>query len=131
MSGAPVRWRARARDERGQASAELIGMMPWLVLAALGVWQLLLVGFAVVSAENAARAAGRVEGRGGDGPQAARLAVQPALREGLEASFDAGEVRVRVRVPILMPGLTADDVAVTRGAELPSTTSGARAGPWG
>ena len=49
-------------DERGQASVELMGMLWWLFLRALVVWQLMLAAWAVDQARNAARTA---EPRGG------------------------------------------------------------------
>lgn len=111
--------RVRARGERGQASVELIGMLPFLVLAALLVWQLLLVGYAVTSAENAARAASRVEARGGDGGKAARRVVGSPLRKGIRTEVDRGKTVVRVRVPLIVPGITREDLTVSRDAELP------------
>jgi pilus assembly protein CpaE len=108
-----------ARGESGQASVELIGMLPFLVLTALLIWQLLLVGYAATSAENAARAASRVESRGGDGEKAARRVVGSPLRDGIETRIEGTKARVRVRVPLLVPGLSDDAITVTRDAELP------------
>lgn len=113
------RLRAAARDERGQASIELIGMLPFLVLAGLLVWQLLLFGYAATSAENAARAASRVEARGGNGERAANRVVGSALREGMRVQLSGEKAVVRVRVPLLVPGITGDDVTISRSAELP------------
>lgn len=110
---------ARARGERGQASVELIGMLPFLVLAALLVWQLLLVGYAATSAENAARAASRVQARGGDPAKTARRVVGGPLREGIRTEMVGAKATVRVRVPLIVPGLTRDDVTLSRDAELP------------
>ena len=107
------------RGERGQASVELIGMLPFLVLAALLVWQLLLVGYASTSAENAARAASRVVARGGDGERTANRVIASPLREGMRTQIDGGRATVRVRVPIIVPGLTREDMTVTRDADLP------------
>lgn len=116
----PGRSRSGAlRSERGQASVELIGMLPYLILAALLVWQLLLVGYAVTSAENAARAASRVEARGGDGVKAARRVAGTSLREGIRTELDGTKATVRVRVPLIAPGITSGDVTVSRDAELP------------
>lgn len=111
--------RTHRRGERGQASVELIGMLPFLVLAALLVWQLLLVGYAVTSAENAARAASRVDARGGDGRKAAERVVGGPLREGIRTELESGKAVVRVRVPLIAPGITREDVTVSRDAELP------------
>lgn len=113
------RRRKGRHSERGQASVELIGMLPFLVLAALLVWQLLLVGYASTSAENAARAASRVVARGGDGERAASRVIASALREGIRTEMNGAKATVRVRVPIIVPGVTRADVTVTRDAELP------------
>lgn len=111
--------RASGHGERGQASVELIGMLPFLVLAALLVWQLLLVGYAATSAESAARAASRVEARGGDGRKAARRVVGSPLRTGIRTEMDGLRAVVRVRVPLIVPGITREDVTISRDAELP------------
>ena len=71
-------------DQRGQASAELIGMLWWMLLCALIVWQLLLAAWAVDQAANAARTASRVEARGGDAEKAARYAVSDGPARGPE-----------------------------------------------
>lgn len=111
--------RSDRRGERGQASVELIGMLPFLVLAALLVWQLLLVGYAATSAENAARAASRVDVRGGDGRKAAERVIGAPLRTGIRTQLHAGRAVVRVRVPLIAPGITHEDVTISRDAELP------------
>ena len=68
-------------DERGQASAELMGMMVWLLLVTLIVWQICLAAWTYTQVSNAARTASRVEGRGGDAEKAARNALAGPLRE--------------------------------------------------
>lgn len=114
------RRRAIARDERGQVSVEFMGMLPFLVLAAMLAWQLLLVGYAATSAENAARAASRVEARGGDGRKAAKRVVDSPLRKGIQTNIEGTKAVVRVRVPLLMPGIGDDRIVVSRDAELPN-----------
>ena len=112
---------ARLRDERGQASAELMGMLWWMFLVALVIWQLLLAAWAVDQAANAARTASRVAGRGGDGEKAAKYALSSGLRPHMEAESSGEQWRVTVRVPILIPGLSVKDVEVHRDAKLPAT----------
>jgi hypothetical protein len=112
------------RDERGQASAELMGMVWWLLLAALFVWQLMLGAWTVTQTSNAARTASRVEARGGDAEKAARNALSGPLRKGFdEDRFDvAGErATVVVRIPIIVPGVTADGFEAERTVTLPGT----------
>ncbi len=112
--------RARLRSESGQASFEFLGMLPFLLIAALACWQLMLGAWAYTQASNAARTASRVHGRGGDEGKAARGAVSKPLREGMRVSRDGDRVTVRVRIPLVVPGLTSARLRATRSAELPS-----------
>ena len=89
--------------ERGQASAELVAVIPALLLAVLVAAQLGLVGWALWSAGSAARAGARAAHVGGDAEAAARSALPTFLRQGARVS-DEDEVEVRVRVPTLVPG---------------------------
>lgn len=111
----------RLRDERGQASVELLGLLPYLLLAGLVVWQLLLATWAVTSASNSARTGSRVESRGGNGRVAAIAALDGPLREHALARVSGERTRVRVRIPILVPGLDSDALSVVRDAEFPRT----------
>ena len=108
------------RAERGSASVELLGVLPLLLLAALMAWQILLAAFSVTNAENAARSGSRTEGRGGDGKKAAVRSLAGALRHGAKVTIDGERATVRVRVPIVFPGLTSDALTVRRSAELPA-----------
>lgn len=112
-------WR-RLRSERGVVSVELIGMVPYMLLAALAIWQILLATWTVSSTTNAARTSSRVEGRGGDGEKAAVDALARPLREFASVELDGEISRVRVRMPLVFPGLTVEDLTVTRSAELPA-----------
>jgi hypothetical protein len=115
---------ARLRDERGQASAELMGMLWWMFLVALVIWQLMLAAWAVDQAGNAARTASRVAGRGGDPQKAAKYALSNGLRRHMKAESvdnDPERWQVTVEVPILIPGLSRRDVTVHRDAKLPAT----------
>ena len=113
--------RRRLGDERGQASVEFLGMVFWLLLAAVFCWQLFLGAWTVNQATNAARTASRVAARDGDAEKAARNAVSGPLRGGFHDFREEGEkATVRLRIPIIFPGLTADGFSVTRSATLPS-----------
>ena len=109
-------------EERGQASTELLGMLWWLLLVALAVWQLLLVAWSVDQAANAARTASRVAARAdGDPEKAARNAVSGPLRGGFHRFRMEGErATVHLNIPIIFPGLDVDGFSVTRRATLPS-----------
>jgi hypothetical protein len=108
-------------DERGQASAELMGMMVWLLLVTLIVWQVCLAAWTSTQVSNAARTASRVEGRGGDAEKAARNALASPLQKGIEKiEIDGDRATVRVRMPIVLPGvMTTEKLTATRTAELP------------
>ncbi|MGH2988887.1 MAG: TadE/TadG family type IV pilus assembly protein [Solirubrobacterales bacterium] len=93
-------WRA----QRGQASAELVAVIPALLLAVLVAAQLAVIGWALWSAGSAARAGARAAHVGGDAEAAARSALPTHLRRGVRVS-DEEEVGVRVRVPALVPGV--------------------------
>ena len=108
------------REERGQASTELMGMVWWLFLIALLVWQLLLAAWAVDQAANAARTASRVEARDGNADKAAHWAVSNGLRKGMKVTIDGDKATVSVRVPIVFPGLGDDRLRIERSATLPS-----------
>ena len=96
--------RAR-RGERGQATVELLSTLPLLIIAALLVWQLLLVGIVMTSASNAARTGSRAASLSGDGAKAARNALRPAFRRGSQVTVDGTSVRVRVSMPLIVPGV--------------------------
>jgi hypothetical protein len=103
-----------AASERGSASAELIAVIPALVIAVLIAAQLVAVGYSLWSAGLAARAGARAAHVGADAAAAARRALPPALRNGAavrEGEADGGgEVSVRVAVPRVLPALPALEV---------------------
>ena len=90
--------------ERGQASVELIGAIPALLVAVLIAAQLVAAGHALWSAGLAARAGARASVVGRDAARAARRALPGVLREGAQIGDHRG-VSVRVDVPRLLPGL--------------------------
>src|SRR5436190_22519189 len=96
---------ARRRGESGQASVELVAAIPALALVVALVAQLALAGYALWSAGVAARAGARAAYVGGDAKRAARASLPGALRRGATVTERNG-VRVRVRVPTLVPGLS-------------------------
>ncbi len=93
------------RDESGQASVELVALLPVIVVLLAGVWQAVLAGQAIWAAGAAARAAARAHAVGGDPAGAARAHLAGDLEPGLRVSASSGgAVRVSVRIPAL-PGL--------------------------
>ena len=114
------RLRRAHREQRGQASVEFAGVLVWLLLAALFIWQLLLVTWAFNQASNAARTASRTEGRGGNAVEAGRTALSPGLREGSRIKMVSSEkAEVKVMIPIVVPGLHHRGFVATKTAELP------------
>jgi hypothetical protein len=108
---------SKLHREDGTASVELIGAIPFLLLAVLVAVQIALAGQALWSAGIAARAGARAALVGGDAAAVARRGLPPSMREDAKvgassrssdpsAPMASGtEVSVRVRVPRLLPGL--------------------------
>ena len=89
--------------ERGQASIELVAVLPFVLLVAAVAWQLVLLGHTAWLTAQAARAAARADAVGRDREAAARSALPLSLERGLEVRrLPAGGVRVSVRVPLLL-----------------------------
>lgn len=86
-------------SERGQASVELVGAVPALLLLALVLFQLLAVGYSAVLAGSAAEAGALALAGGGDARAGARAAVPGWSRAGMTVSVSGGEVLVRMRPP--------------------------------
>jgi TadE-like protein len=103
--------RRRTHRERAQASIELVVLLPALLLLTVAVWQAAMAGWALVSAQSAAGAAARAA-LAGSPPRPAALAALPAgMRGGARVEVGRGRVTVRVRVPVVLPGFSADVTA--------------------
>jgi TadE-like protein len=99
------RRRRRIRSpDGGQASAELVAVLPLLVAGLLAIAQLGVVGYSLWSAGTAARAGARAAHVGGDVEAAARSALPQPLRSSARVSASQ-PVGVRVQAPALLPGL--------------------------
>jgi type IV secretory pathway TrbD component len=89
--------------ERGQATVELVAMLPVVLLLGAVAWQLALAGHTAWLTANAARAAARADTVGRSATTAARSALPRSLERGLEVErTQRGGIRVSVRVPLLM-----------------------------
>jgi pilus assembly protein CpaE len=86
-------------SQRGQASVELLGTLPVVLLLGFVLLQLLAVGYASVLAGNAAESAALAVAGGGDALQAARAAVPGWTRAGMRVAVSGGRVDVRMRPP--------------------------------
>ena len=100
----PPRIASSSRREDGTASIELVGAVPFLLLAILVAAQIGVAGQALWSAGVAARAGARAALVGGDATGAARRALPSAMRS--EAEIEDGDpISVRVAIPRLLPGM--------------------------
>jgi hypothetical protein len=89
---------------------ELVAVLPALAVSLMIAAQTVLVGWALWSAGNAARAGARAEHVGSDAEAAARRALPSSLRGG--AAIRSGDgVRVKVRVPAIVPGVSLPPVS--------------------
>jgi hypothetical protein len=104
------------RQRDGQASVELLAVLPGLVICTLVAAHAVAAGWAYWSAANAARAGARAEHVGGSGERVARAALPGPLRPDSDVDAD-GDVRVRVRVPSLVPGLKLPLVGAASGLD--------------
>jgi hypothetical protein len=91
------------RTDRGQASIELVAMVPVVLIAGAVVWQLALAGQTAWLTANAARVAARADAVGHGTTEAARSALPRSLEDGLEVErLRRGGARVSVKVPLLL-----------------------------
>jgi len=110
----------RLREQRGQASTELLGMLPIIFLTTLVLWQLCLATWTVNQVSNAARTASRVAARDGDYEKAARNSLSRPLQKNLaRVELDGEKATVKVRMPIVVPGLSDRRIIAQRTATLP------------
>ena len=87
------------RSSSGQATVELVALLPCVVAALTLVWQLAVAGNAVWAAGSAARVAARAHALGEDPEAAARVRLPGRLERGLRVRVkptDAVEVEVRI-----------------------------------
>lgn len=97
-----------AHRERAQASVETVALVPVLLILTVAVWQAVMAGWALVSAESAARAAARAT-LAGSPPRPAALAALPGtMRSGAAVRLAGRTVTVRVHIPSVLPGFAAD-----------------------
>ena len=93
------------RGERGQATLELLGVLPLLLVVAGGAGQALSAGLARELADHAAEAGAVALLQDGDPRDAARRALPGWARGRVAVGVAGSEVRVRLRPPALVPGL--------------------------
>lgn len=104
---------ARLSDQRGQATVELVALLPLIAALAAILWQAVVAGQAVWFAGSAARAAARATAVGGD-PRIAALHVLPGrLEHGLKIDrLDGSDgVHVGIAIPAVIGGLRLGTVS--------------------
>lgn len=93
--------------ERGQASVELVALLPLMAVLAALAWQIVVAGQAVWLAGTAARAAARAHALGNDATAGARAALPVRLRDDVRVRAEAdGRVAVRLTIPVVVVGGT-------------------------
>ena len=100
------------RFASGQATVELVAILPVAIVVGLAVGQLLAAGAARELAGNAAAAGAAALLQGLDAPQAAREALPGSSRDRVDIEISGRRVRVRVRPVAILP-LLADELAAT------------------
>ena len=98
----------RSRAEQGQATVELVALLPLMAVLAGLLWQAVVAGQAVWLAGSAARAAARASAIGADTSAAARRVLPDRLERGLvvrDASSGGGGGSGGVRVAIGIPAI--------------------------
>jgi len=93
------------RKAAGQASVEFLAALPFLLVVALGVTQMLAIGYASVLAGNGVEAAALAVAGGGDPVAAARAALPGWSRKRVHVTVEGGEVHLRLRPPTLLHAL--------------------------
>src|SRR5438128_86231 len=96
-----------SRSAAGQATVELVAMLPVLAAVGLAAAQALAAGAATAFAGHAAEAGAVAILEGGGATEAARAAVPGWSRDGISVAVERKVVRVSLRPPTLFPGLAA------------------------
>lgn len=90
----------RPRSQHGQATVELVALLPLVVIVVAVAWQLVLAGQALWLAGSAARAGARAHAVGADATAAARRVLPTRLERGMRVvAREDGSVTVAVAVP--------------------------------
>ncbi|MFE2976136.1 TadE family protein [Streptomyces sp. NPDC059258] len=119
--------RNRDRD-RGQTAVEFLGMTPFIILIMLVLWECALIGYTFSLAGNAAdvgarKGSGAEFAPGAACEQGALKDLPDAWSESADVSCGGGsglyEATVKLKVPVLVPGLFDLDTEITGKAGSP------------
>lgn len=109
-------------NQEGSATLELVAYLPFVVLAALVAGQLYVAAWTATHTTVAARAAARADSLGREPTSAAGDALPRSLRDDLQVvSRDGSGWRVTVKIPLLLSGLSTDELTVRRFAAFPDS----------
>lgn len=106
-------WRARAADIGGSISIETVALFPVVLGVLLVCWQVVLVALTFVWTGQAADAAARASSVGGDPQRAAVSRLPRGVADDVTVTTADDEVRVTVRVPLLVPAGSSTPIDVT------------------
>ncbi len=110
--------------ESGQASLELVGLFPLVLLLIVFAWQAVLTGVSAHMASNSAEEGARAAAVGGDVDGAARAAVPGWLADNITVRRQGTtSVQVTIRPPLLLPGARPMGMSVSASAGSVSETS--------
>ncbi|MCP3755639.1 TadE family protein [Streptomyces sp. TBY4] len=92
---------------------EFVGMLPYILLVVVAVWECVLIGYAFSLAGNAADEAARVGAVDGVGAcqEAAREHISAAWTMSTPSCYESGNLfkaEVTLNLPVLLPGLNLD-----------------------
>ncbi|MEU8463774.1 TadE family protein [Streptomyces sp. NPDC029003] len=104
-------------------AVEFVGMVPLILLLVAAVWECVLIGYAFSLAGNAAdegARAGAVHGDRGSCEAAAAEHIGGAwgLKTDCGRSGDLYKATVRLKIPVLYPGLNFGEITGTGGAAM-------------
>ena len=103
------------RADAGQATVELLGGLPAMVVLAVVCFHVLAVGYAAVLAGNAAEAGALAIAAGGDAQAGARDALPEASRDDVRVTVSKDRVRVGLHPPTPIASI-AEQLEVTASA---------------
>lgn len=109
-------WHGHRRGQEGQASVELVAVMPLAVVIVLGIAQLLAVGIGHELAAHAAENGAIALAEGEDPREAVRDALPGWAKDRVHVKVDGREVRVRLEPVTVFPG-AADALATEARAD--------------
>jgi hypothetical protein len=120
--------RDRRDRDRGQTAVEFLGMTPFIILIMLVLWECALIGYTFSLAGNAAdvgarKGSGAEYGAGAACEAGALKDLPDAWVENADVSCGPGgglyEATVKLKVPVLVPGLFDLDTEITGKAGSP------------